>query len=248
MLRATIGVVTASLVLAALAPVAAPAAVKPGIDVSRFNGEIDWERVAADGIRFAFVQASRGSGHDCAVKPARCGRDGRYDANYAAARDAGIRVGPYHRAFVGGVGRQGITDDARAEARVFIASVGKLTNGDLLPALDVETPFAGLRPAQLRRWIRVWLTRVERALGGRPIIYTNHSSWAATGDTTEFALAGHPLWVAQWHVSAPLVPATDWAGESWSVWQYSSDGSVDGVAGRVDRDRLRGGFDALSVG
>lgn len=247
MRRGLIGACAAILALVALAPVAS-AAAEPGVDVSRFNGEIDWQRVADAQITFAFVQASRGSGDDCAVKPQRCGRDGLYDANYEDARTAGIRVGPYHRAFVGGVGRKGIKADARAEAKVFIDSVGDLDAGDLLPALDVETPFAGLRPAQLQRWIKVWLRLVKRSLGERPIIYTNDSSWQATGDTTEFALAGHPLWVAQWGVRSPLVPAGDWAGQSWSVWQYASDGSVDGIDGNVDRDRLRGGFDALSVG
>ena len=48
----------------------------PGIDVSRFDGEIRWDRVAGAGIEFAFVQASRGAGDDCPVKPRRCGRDG----------------------------------------------------------------------------------------------------------------------------------------------------------------------------
>ena len=238
----------AILCLVAFASTPTLAATRQGIDVSRFNGVINWRDVAADRISFAFVQASRGSGDDCAVKPRRCGRDGLYDANYEEARAAGIVVGPYHRAFAGGAGRRGIKADARAEARVFVDSVGDLDPGDLLPALDVETPFAGLRPAQLRRWIKVWLRRVKQAFGERPIIYTNHSSWRATGDTTAFALAGHPLWVAQWHVSSPLVPAGDWAGESWSVWQYASDGSVDGIDGNVDRDRLRGGFGSLAVG
>ncbi len=84
-------------------------------------------------------------------------------------------------------------------------------------------------------------------LGIKPIIYTNVSSWAATGDTTEFALDGHALWVANWGVSRPAVPAGNWAGESWRVWQYTSDGSVAGIEGRVDRDVLRGGLRSLGV-
>lgn len=219
-----------------------------GIDVSRFQDRIDWARVAADSdVSFAFIQASRGTGRDCSVKPDRCGPDERYDRNYARARAAGIRVGPYHRAFGGGRGKAGIRADARAEAGVFITSVGRLRAGDLLPALDVETPFGTLRPRGLRLWVRTWLERVERKLGARPIIYTNASSWAATGDTTEFALAGHPLWVAQWGVRRPQVPASDWAGESWSVWQYSSTGSIPGISGHVDLDRIRGGLGPLSV-
>jgi GH25 family lysozyme M1 (1,4-beta-N-acetylmuramidase) len=218
-----------------------------GIDVSRFDDRIEWEAVAGDGIRFAFVQASRGAGDDCAVKPRRCGRDGLYDSNYDGAHAAGIAIGAYHRAFVTGRGRATIRADAKAEAAVFADEVGRLRPGDVRPALDFETPFAEVKPEQLRLWARVWLRRVRARLGVKPIIYTNVSSWAATGDTTEFALGGHPLWVANWGVSRPAVPAANWAGDSWSVWQYTSDGSVAGIHGRVDRDVLRGGLASLSV-
>jgi GH25 family lysozyme M1 (1,4-beta-N-acetylmuramidase) len=238
-----------ALVAALLVLSAAPAAAArlQGIDVSRFDDRIDWRRVAGDGIEFAFVQASRGAGDDCAVKPRRCGRDGLYERNYEAARAAGVRVGAYHRAFADGSDRASAKADAKAEALVFTREVGRLRDGDLLPALDAETPFDGLGPRLLRVWIRTWLKRVEARLGARPIVYTNVSSWAATGDTTEVALAGHPLWVANWGVAAPAVPAANWAGRGWSVWQYTNSGSVAGIHGRVDRDVLRGGFDPLTV-
>jgi GH25 family lysozyme M1 (1,4-beta-N-acetylmuramidase) len=224
------------------------AARQQGIDVSRFDDRIDWERVAGDGIEFAFVQASRGAGDDCAVKPRRCGRDGLYGSNYQGARAAGIPVGAYHRAFVTGRGRSTVKADAKAEAAIFTDEVGRLRPGDLRPALDFEMPFAeGLEAKHLMLWARVWLRRVKADLGVKPVIYTNVSSWAATGDTTEFALDGNPLWVANWGVSRPAVPAANWAGKSWSVWQYTSDGSVAGIGGRVDRDVLRGGLRALSV-
>jgi GH25 family lysozyme M1 (1,4-beta-N-acetylmuramidase) len=233
--------------LALTASATAGAARLEGVDVSRFNERIDWQQVGASGIGFAFVQASRGTGNDCAVKPRRCGPDERYEYNYAEARAAGVAVGAYHRAFADGRGRSTTKADAKAEAGVFITAVGRLRGGDLLPALDIETPFGSLDAKGLRLWVRTWLKRVERKLGARPIVYTNTTSWAATGDTTEFALAGHPLWVANWGVRRPSVPASDWAGESWSVWQYTSSGSVAGIDGHVDRNVLRGGLTALSV-
>ena len=88
---------------------------------------------------------------------------------------------------------------------------------------------------------------VGGALGAKPLIYTNVSSWQATGDTRAFARAGYRLWVASWEVRRPAVPAADWDGQGWSVWQYTSDGSVAGIDGRVDRDVLRGGLPALTV-
>jgi GH25 family lysozyme M1 (1,4-beta-N-acetylmuramidase) len=242
-------VVGALVFVAVLALGASPAAAEriPGIDVSRFNGTIDWERVGSTTVEFAFVQASRGAGHDCAVKPEQCGPDAFYDDNRAGATAAGIRIGAYHRAFANGTGRRGARADAKAEARVFIAEVGELRSGDLLPALDVESPFGRLNRKQLRLWVRTWLERVEERLGARPIVYTNTTSWAQTGDTLRFALRGHPLWVANWDVRKPVVPADNWAGESWTIWQYTSSGSVAGIDGRVDRNWLRGGFEAVSV-
>jgi len=243
-----------ALALAAALATAAPAAAAPserripGIDVSRFQADIDWVKVAAAGKRFAFVQASRGKRNDCAVKPDRCGPDEYYDLNYVEAKLAGVRVGPYHRAFVGGKGRRTAKLDAKREARVFIESVGALEGTDLRPALDLEPPFGGLNSKQLRLWTRTWLRRVERAFGAKPIIYTGASSWASLEQTAEFALAGHPLWVANWHVPSPSVPASNWGGFGWSIWQWSSEGKVAGINGNVDLDWLRGGFGPVSVG
>jgi lysozyme len=214
----------------------------PGIDVSRFQETIDWAQVRGAGIGFAFAQASRGSGADCAVVPESCGPDPYWAANYAGAKANGVRVGPYHRAFVGGSDRTTVAQDAATEADVFIGSVratGGLVRGDLRPALDLETPFAGLTPKQLALWVRVWVKRVRGALGARPIIYTNATSWAATGNTREFARSKHPLWVANWNVRRPAVPARNWAGKGWAVWQWTSSGSVAGISGRVDMNRLR---------
>ena len=232
----------------ALAPASAPAAKRVrGIDVSRFQGKINWERVGETRIKFAFVQASRGSGDDCAVAPDRCGGDEFYDRNYSLARAEGIRVGAYHRAFADGRGRKRARRDARSEAKLFISEVGELHAGDLLPALDVETPFGRLNKKRLRIWVRTWLERVGSELGQQPIIYTNSSSWRATGDTTRFARAGHHLWVANWGVKEPSVPADDWNGRGWSIWQHTSSGSVKGIKGRVDKNRLRGGLGEISV-
>jgi lysozyme len=234
-------------------PSAADGAKPPlGIDVSRFQGAIKWKRAATKGkVRFAFVQAGRGSGFDCTVAPDRCGADEFYARNYARARLHGIRVGPYHRAFAGGDTVAAVTADATAEADLFASVVnqsGGLQPGDLRPALDVEYPFGGLNATELQTWVRTWLDRVESALGARPIIYTNASSWQATGNTIEFADAGHPLWVAHWGVAAPSVPASFWGGDGWSVWQYSSLGKVKGIKGRVDLDRLGpNGFAPIGV-
>lgn len=218
-----------------------------GVDVSRFQGTIDWTAVGGYGIRFAFVQASRGTGFDCDVVPDNCGADLYYASNYAAARAAGIRVGAYHRVFIDPEPIEALKIDARAEANLFTSIVGTLRRGDLVPALDVESPFDGASPVQIRVWIKTWIKRVRKTLGVRPIIYTNTTSWAATDDTTKFARKGHPLWVANWGVGRPSVPAGNWGGRGWSIWQYTSSGTVPGITGRVDMNRLRVRFSRISV-
>ncbi len=234
--------------LLCLAPASASAGTKAiGIDVSRFQGAIDWPTVAGSGVRFAFVQASRGSGADCTVKPAQCGPDPYFATNRVAAESSGIRVGAYHRAFATGGTAADARADALAESDVFLASVGSLQSGELVPVLDVETPFTGMTSTTLRTWIRVWVKRVNKRLGRKPMIYTNATSWAATGNTMEFAKAKYPLWVAEWGVSRPTVPAGNWARHGYSVWQYTSSGSVPGIAGKVDMDRLGKGLAKITV-
>jgi GH25 family lysozyme M1 (1,4-beta-N-acetylmuramidase) len=230
-----------SLLTLSLLASAAPASAGTkaiGVDVSRFQGVIDWPTVAGSGIRFAFVQASRGSGADCVTRPGQCGADPYFAANRLAAASSGIRVGAYHRGFASGGTAAAARADSLAEANLFIAGVGALQPGELVPVLDVETPFTGMTSGSLRTWIRVFVKRVTRKLGRKPMIYTNASSWSATGNTTEFAKAKYPLWVAEWGVSRPTVPANNWARRGYSVWQYTSSGSVPGIAGRVDMNRL----------
>ncbi len=237
-----------SLLLLAPASAGAASRLPVGIDVSRFNGVINWEKVAGDGVEFAFIQASRGNGSDCTVEPDRCGRDRHYDTNYRRARRAGIRVGAYHRAFAEGDTAAQARADARHEAEVFIREVGSVRRGNLLPVLDVEQPYRGLSSYRLRTWIHAWVAKVERRLGPKPMIYSSVHGWGPTRDRGGFALAGHPLWVANWGVPYPAVPAGNWGGRGWSVWQFTSEGHVNGVAGNVDKDRLGVPFASITTG
>jgi GH25 family lysozyme M1 (1,4-beta-N-acetylmuramidase) len=149
---------------------------------------------------------------------------------------------------VNGANEAELLADARAEADLFIASVGSIGRKDLAPALDVETPFEVPGPNGLKKWLRVWVKRVHKRLGAKPLIYTNTTSWSATGNTLEFARRGHRLWVANWGVKSPSVPAGNWAGRGWTVWQFTSSGSIDGISGRVDLNRFKGSFRKISKG
>jgi lysozyme len=246
-----ITVIAAALAIAA-PPADALAKKAQGIDVSRFQKKIDWKKVDKDGVDFAFAQASRGDGKNCVTVPSDCGRDKFWDRNYDEARKQGIPVGPYHRAFFDGGDRKDAKKEAKKQAKVFLKEVGDLRKDDLKPVLDFESngggsAFGGYGEKELKTWIQTWLDEVEDDLGAKPIIYTNNSSWQATGNTESFAKAGYTLWVADFDAKKPLVPAGNWGGKGWSVWQYTSSGRVDGIDGPVDENKARVNVKKLEV-
>lgn len=234
---ATIAVLLALLVsLAAPATAAARRTTQPpkleGVDVSRFQGTVDWTKVAASGRRFAMVRASAGS---LTTDPA-------YPANRAGATAAGLKVSAYHYA-----NPDSAVNDALNEANFFLGLATPM-HGDLVPALDVEVT-NGLSVADMQAWVRTWLERVSAQLGVKPMIYTSPNFWTtAMGDTRWFADNGYTvLWVAHWGVKAPSVPASNWGGRSWTFWQYTNCGSVPGISGCVDLDRYNGSALATSL-
>ncbi|MFB3739038.1 MAG: GH25 family lysozyme [Candidatus Velamenicoccus archaeovorus] len=200
---------------------APPPGAVPGIDVSHHQGEIDWAQVAASGVRFAIAKATEGLGYD----------DPMYATNRAGATAAGITFGAYHFA------RPDLhPNNPIGEADHFV-DTAQLGPGNIVPVLDLERS-GTLTQAQLTAWILDWLDEVTVRTGVRPMVYTSPNGWAnRTGDTTAVADAGYTLlWVAHWGVSSPTVPADDWQGNGWTFWQYSNQGSVPGIGGRVDLD------------
>jgi lysozyme len=194
-----------------------------GIDVSHWQGTIDWTRVATK-ERFAIAKATEGQTYT----------DPTYATNRSAARGAGVTWGAYHYA------QPDLTaNDAVLEADHYV-DTALLGSGDLRPALDLEVS-NGLSTADLVAWVQAWVERVRSRVGAAPMIYTNPSFWQNhMGNTTWFADNGYALWIANWGVSKPSVPASNWGGKGWTFWQYSSTGSVPGISGDVDLDRFNG--------
>ena len=191
-----------------------------GIDVSYYQGSIDWNAVAADGIAFAITRVNHGGF-----------MDPEFDTNWAAIRSVGLVRGAYQYFDPGG--------DPVAQANTFISKVGVLGPGDLPGVIDVEST-DGLGPAAVAANVATWLDLVEAGTGRRPIIYTGSYFWNDNVQTT--ALNDHPLWIAHYTTGCPNMP-TAWS--DWAMWQYSSTGSVAGIAGNVDLDRFNG--DALAL-
>jgi len=184
----------------------------PGIDVSHFQGEVDWGAVAAAGVRFAFIKATEGLDD---VDP-------RFARNWQQSGAAGLLRGAYHFLHP--------NLDARQQAAHFL-SVVTLDDDALPPALDVEVR-NGVGPATLSACIETWLGTVEAALGCKPVVYTDPSFWR---DNVGADLASYPLWLAC-YAATPEVPAS-W--QRWTFWQHSQSGAVNGIAGAVDLDTCR---------
>jgi len=229
-----LGATLASLVVAATALVAGvpftasaqtTSGYLPGIDVSHWQGAIDWPAVAASGRRFVIAKATEGQTYT----------DDTYATNKAGATAAGLAFTAYHFARP-----DSTANDAVLEADHFV-SVAQLGAGNLIPALDLEKT-GGLDTASLTAWVWAWLQEVGARLGVKPMIYTGPYFWKTyMGDTTEFADAGYKvLWIANWNVSSPSVPASDWGGNGWTFWQYSDCGTVPGISGCVDTDWFNG--------
>jgi GH25 family lysozyme M1 (1,4-beta-N-acetylmuramidase) len=203
----------------------ATASTLEGIDVSHWQGTIDWTKVAAAGKKFAIIKATESTNYI----------DPMYATNHAGAKAAGMWTGAYHFA-------QPSTNanDAVLEADYFAAHIN-LGAGDLIPALDLEVS-GGLSVTALKAWVMSFMNEVTAKVGARPMIYTSPSFWSTyMGNTTALADAGYKtLWIAHWGVTSPTVPANNWSGHGWTFWQYTSGGTVPGISGRVDLDRFNG--------
>jgi GH25 family lysozyme M1 (1,4-beta-N-acetylmuramidase) len=196
-----------------------------GIDVSRWQGTIDYNAVKASGRSFVIAKATEGIGY----------LDPNWSKNRSGASAAGLKVTGYHFA------RPDLNPtNPTGEADWFVSQLN-LTPGMLVPALDLEVA-GSLSSTALTNWVGAWLDEVYARTGARPMIYVSPSFWSnKLANTTKFADEGYTiLWVAHWFVNTPSVPANNWGGHGWTFWQYDDCGTVPGVANCVDVDRFNG--------
>jgi GH25 family lysozyme M1 (1,4-beta-N-acetylmuramidase) len=207
-----------------LARTCAAGTTTPGIDVSYYQGTINWSRVAGAGYKFAFIRVSDGTTF----------HDPKFASYWTGAKTAGLVRGAYQFFRP--------AQSATAQADLMIAAVGTLGPGDLPPVIDVEVT-QGLSAATIAARIRTWVDRVKAATGVDPIVYTGKYFWRDdVGGATTFV--DNPLWIAQYTTQCPDLPAP-WG--SWAFWQYSESGHVAGISGGVDMDRFNGSFADLQA-
>ena len=188
-----------------------------GIDVSRFQGAIDWNLVKGSGVVYAYIQISR----------SLTDIDARFPYNWRRAKEVGILRGAYQRFQP--------DQDVLGQARVFLEKLGPFQPGDLPPMLDVEDD-GGLSPSAIAQKVQQWMDHVEPILGVKPLIYTGYYFWRDQVGPGDFA--DHPLWIANYGATCPLVPAP-WG--RWAFHQYSASARIPGItANTVDVNRFNG--------
>jgi lysozyme len=184
-----------------------------GIDVSHHQGRIEWSRVAADGISFAYIKATEGGDF---VDP-------RFRENWDAAGAAGLARGAYH--FFS------LCTPGQVQARNFLTIVPADVDG-LPPAVDLELSgnCAG-RPdrTHLRRELEDFLRSVEEETRQTVIVYLGDDFESRYGLR---AVLRRPLW----HLRFLRRPDVD----GWVIWQVMGFARIDGIKGRVDLNMGRG--------
>ena len=212
-----------------------------GIDVSHYQGTIDWGSVKGSGVSFALAKATEGTTYT----------DPTFTLNAANARNAGVYFGAYHFARPdANLGLAGADNEA-----AFCWSVIKdyVQGGGayLMPVLDYETaPGASYNITTSSQWVNRWCQDMvnygtSNGVVVKPVVYTYTSFATAWLDST---VTQWPLWMAQYPSSpnpqtgAP--PTSPWSG--WNVWQYSSTGTVPGISGACDLDVFNGTASTLA--
>ena len=192
-----------------------------GIDVSKFQGDIDWNAVANSGVKFAWIKATEGGDR----------ADARFQANWTGAKAAGVARGAYHFVYWC---RPPLEEMANFEQNA------PVEDDALPPVLDVEaTPTSKTCHKRLTQSgaiadMKVMLDEMERHYGKRPIIYTTVDFYEAI--LSGGALSDYPIWVR----STKHHPAVKYGSRAWAFWQYQSDGQTPGINGNVDRDVFYG--------
>ena len=189
-----------------------------GIDVSSWQGYIDFSKVKNDGIDVVYIKATEGTYYT----------DPYFMQNYNNAKANGLKVGFYHYLTAR------TNEQAIDEARFFVSTISS-TSPDCRLAMDFEV-FGSLTPYEVTNISNTFLEEVKKLSGKDVVIYSNSYSAKATFG---IELTKYPLWVANYYVENPS-PNGKW--ENWVGFQYTDIGVVSGISGNVDKDYFTNGI------
>lgn len=190
-----------------------------GIDVSEWQGNIDFNQVREAGIEAVYIRSSEGSDYI----------DHYFESNYVKAREAGLKIGFYHYVTARTV------EEGRQQAR-FFASVISSKEVDLRLAMDFES-FGNLSVNEINDISEAFLTTLEEITEKEVVIYSDASN---ARDIFSRELADtYPIWVAEYFVNEP---SDNGKWETWVGFQYTDRGRISGISDSVDRDEFTNGI------
>lgn len=182
-----------------------------GIDVSHHQGTIDWKKLAAQDVSFAYIKATEGEDF----------LDEDFKYNWSASKDAGILPGAYHYFTLCKTGYE--------QANNFLSRIGTPSSRSLPPAVDLE--FAGNcknRPSsdQLHKELKIFIDLVEQAWGCHVVLYSTSDFYDAY---LKKDFQKNPLWIRDlyWQPSKSRY-------REWQFWQYANRAKLEGIKGFVD--------------
>ncbi len=205
----------------------------PGIDVSYWQSGIDWPKVRATGQRFVLIKATEGETY----------ADPTFNDDWNGAKLSGLLRTPYcffHP-----------KQDPKKQADEFVSVVkAQNDNGELPPAIDLEVN-DGLTRDKIIPRVKTWLDEVEQAFGRKPFIYSGVSfletNLSELGGGPPAWVKDYPFWLS-WYPSqyvdgmTPLMPR-GWF--TWTIWQYSDSGRLNGINTKVNMDVFNGTLEQL---
>ncbi len=181
-----------------------------GIDVSQYQGKIDWDNVKnienTFPIGFVFIRATVGKDK----------LDSQFEKNWLGAKKNGITRGAYHY--------YRPNENSLEQAELFIKNV-KLQKGDLPPVLDIERLPENQSIDSLKVGLRRWLKKIDAHYKVKPIIYTGEHYYQ---DFLKNEFTGYTFWIANYNFFVEDMK------EDWLFWQFTEKSSIQGIKGNVD--------------
>ncbi len=187
-----------------------------GVDVSHYDGTIDWTQVAGSGRAFGIAKATEGVTF----------KDPMFATYWPAIKQAGMVRGAYHF--------YRPKDSGKQQADFFLDTVGSFAAGDLPPVLDWEVTDSvsnSIDVAEMQHFV----DEVKSRTGLTTIVYTSANFLNTIGNPTQFG--GLPLWDANWGVACPNLPS---AWSTWAFWQTGSSTTIPGTSSTVDLNLFNG--------
>jgi lysozyme len=209
------------------APAAKPQGRAQGIDISHYQPKVEWETVKSS-VSFVFIKATDSTR----------GADPLFSSHWSGAKKVGLPRGAYHFFHP--------KHEVDEQVANFTRHL-KPDPGELPPVVDVEEfrdEYQGFTCEQLAGMLQRFSQGVEKELGRKPMIYTNHQTWHESFCDHAY-FTDHSLWLAQYsNHPEPKLPQ-GWS--RWNFWQYTESGKVPGISSAVDQSHFNGTEEELKA-